>query len=200
MEHFICSPSSMTTFPANFFIPHTNKKTFFYVKASKKQSKKNLSRILTTEAAVQGIERRALSANSTRLWPKSVLEALTGAIINNQWESALKHGYASLLYEKMVAEGLKPSVDVYTSLVSVYGLSGHFQEAFDQMLSVTVVNRTFVPWDFLGGNPNANPQEKVVDLVEAEVAPSGTRSYANVTKQKFGRNVDVRSPYPWMPW
>ncbi|KAF9587071.1 hypothetical protein IFM89_039757 [Coptis chinensis] len=76
MEHFTCSPSSMTTFPANFFIPHTNKKTFFYVKASKKQSKKKLSRILTTEAAVQGIERRALSANSTRLWPKSVLEAL----------------------------------------------------------------------------------------------------------------------------
>ncbi|KAF9587069.1 hypothetical protein IFM89_039755 [Coptis chinensis] len=136
MEHrflcssLTCSPSSLTTFPANFFIPHTNKKTFFYLKASKKQSKKKLSRILTTEAAVQGIERRALSANSTRLWPKSVLEALTVAITNNQWESALKPGYASLLYEKMVAEGLKPFVDVYTSLVSVYGLSGHFQEAF----------------------------------------------------------------------
>lgn len=37
---------------------------------------------------------------------------------------------ASLLFEVMLSEGLKPTVDVYTALVSVYGQSGLLHKAF----------------------------------------------------------------------
>lgn len=55
-----------------------------------KCSKKNLSRILRTEAAIRGIHRKANSEKYTNLWPKAVLKALDDAIRDNRWDSALK--------------------------------------------------------------------------------------------------------------
>ncbi|CAN4076839.1 unnamed protein product [Withania somnifera] len=132
-------------------------------------SNRNLSRILRTEAAIRGIERKANSEKYTNLWPKAVLEALDEAVRDNRWESALKifnllrkqhwyeprcHTYAkllvmlgkckqpnqaNLLFEIMLADGLQPTVDLYTALVSAYGLSGLIDEALrtiDDMKSV----------------------------------------------------------------
>ncbi|XP_022770104.1 pentatricopeptide repeat-containing protein At3g53170 [Durio zibethinus] len=95
-----------------------------------------------------------------RLWPKAVLEALDEAIKKNSWDSALEifgllrkqHWYeprcqtytklimmlgkckqpeqASLLFETMLSEGLKPTIDVYTALVYAYGKSGFIDKAF----------------------------------------------------------------------
>ncbi|XP_072962354.1 pentatricopeptide repeat-containing protein At3g53170 isoform X1 [Typha angustifolia] len=125
-----------------------------------KDPKRELSRILRTEAAVIGVERKAVgSAKSTRLWPRAVLEALDVAISNNRWESALEifgllrkqnwyrpksQTYAKLLtmlgkcrqpehacalFRVMLSEGHKPTLDVYTSLIGAYGLSGLLDEA-----------------------------------------------------------------------
>lgn len=55
-----------------------------------KCSRENLSRILRTEAAIKGIERKANSGKYTNLWPKAVLEALDDAIRDNRWATALK--------------------------------------------------------------------------------------------------------------
>ncbi|KAK8491431.1 hypothetical protein V6N13_046028 [Hibiscus sabdariffa] len=96
----------------------------------------------------------------TKLWPKAVLEALDEAIKDNAWHSALEifallrkqHWYeprcqtytklivmlgkckqaqqASLLFETMLSEGLKPTIDVYTALVHAHGKSGLIDEAF----------------------------------------------------------------------
>lgn len=52
-----------------------------------------LSRILRTEAAVSGVSRKAAAASrqqSTRLWPRAVLEALDSAVASCRWESALE--------------------------------------------------------------------------------------------------------------
>ncbi|KAF9675565.1 hypothetical protein SADUNF_Sadunf09G0045400 [Salix dunnii] len=125
-----------------------------------RQSKKELSRILRTEAAIKAIEQKANSKKYNNLWPKAVLEALDEAIKENQWESALKifellrkqHWYeprtrtytkllmmlgkcrqpeeGSLLFEVLLSDGLKPTVDVYTALVSAYGKSGQLDKAF----------------------------------------------------------------------
>ncbi|EFH54164.1 pentatricopeptide repeat-containing protein [Arabidopsis lyrata subsp. lyrata] len=125
--------------------------------------KKELSRILRTDAAVKGIERKANSEKYLTLWPKAVLEALDEAIKENRWQSALKifhllrkqHWYepkcktytklfkvlgnckqpdqASLLFEVMLSEGLKPTIDVYTSLIAVYGKSELLDKAFSTL-------------------------------------------------------------------
>ncbi|CAL5380303.1 unnamed protein product [Camellia sinensis] len=141
------------------------------IKAAKKRSqnsaqriqrlpKKDLSRILRTEAAIKAIERKANSTKYNRLWPKAVLEALDDAIREHRWESALKifnllrkqHWYeprcqtytkllvllgkcrqpkqASLLFEILRSDGLQPTLDVYAALVGAYGLSGLLVEAF----------------------------------------------------------------------
>uniref|UniRef100_A0A1J3D087 Pentatricopeptide repeat-containing protein n=1 Tax=Noccaea caerulescens TaxID=107243 RepID=A0A1J3D087_NOCCA len=121
---------------------------------------KELSRILRADAAVKGIERKANSEKYITLWPKAVLEALDEAIRENRWQSSLKifnllrkqHWYeprcktytklfkvlgnckqpdqASLLFEVMLSEGLKPTIDVYTSLIAVYGKSELLEKAF----------------------------------------------------------------------
>ncbi|CAA0825519.1 Tetratricopeptide repeat (TPR)-like superfamily protein [Striga hermonthica] len=126
----------------------------------RKISKKDLSRILRTESAIKAIEGKVNSSKYNNLWPKAVLEALSDAIKHNRWESALKifellrrqHWYeprrqtyakllvmlgkckqtnqASLLFETMLSDGLKPAVDVYTSLVGAYAVNGLFDEAF----------------------------------------------------------------------
>ncbi|KAL5543478.1 hypothetical protein UlMin_007262 [Ulmus minor] len=138
--------------------------------SSKGIQKKDLSRILRTDAAIRNVERKANSKKYNRLWPKAVLEALDEAIRNNFWESALKifellrmqHWYeprcqtytkllmmlgkckqpkqAGLLFEIMLSDGLKPTIDVYTALVSAYGQSGLLDDAFstlDDMKSVS---------------------------------------------------------------
>ncbi|WOG99452.1 hypothetical protein DCAR_0518804 [Daucus carota subsp. sativus] len=125
-----------------------------------KSSNKNLAHILRTEAAILRVERKADSRKYTRLWPKAVLEALDDAIKAKRWQSALKifdllrkqHWYepkgqtytkllvmlgkcrqpnqASLLFEIMLSEGLQPTIDVYTALLSAYGFSGLIDKAF----------------------------------------------------------------------
>ncbi|XVF33706.1 hypothetical protein REPUB_Repub17cG0191300 [Reevesia pubescens] len=95
-----------------------------------------------------------------KLWPKPILEALDEAIKDQSWDSALEifgllrkqHWYgprcqtytklimmlgkckqpeqASLLFETMLSEGLKPTIDVYTALVHAYGNSGFIDKAF----------------------------------------------------------------------
>ncbi|XP_042000725.1 pentatricopeptide repeat-containing protein At3g53170-like [Salvia splendens] len=135
----------------------------------RKLSKKELSRVLRKESAIQSVERKANSSKYNNLWPKSVLEALNDAIKQNRWESALKifnllrrqqwyearcqtytkllvmlgkckqPNQAFLLFETMLSDGLKPTVDVYTALVSAYALNGLLDKAFcviDEMKSV----------------------------------------------------------------
>ncbi|OAY64478.1 pentatricopeptide repeat-containing protein At3g53170 [Ananas comosus] len=134
------------------------------------EPKRELSHILRTEAAVLGVEKRAGSASSTRLWPRAVLEALESSISDNRWESALEifgllrkqrwyqpksRTYARLLtmlgkcrqpehatslFRAMLSEGVKPTLDVYTSLVGAYGFSGLLEEAFltvDEMKTIS---------------------------------------------------------------
>lgn len=57
-----------------------------------KDPKKDLSRILRTEAAIKGVENKAKSWKHKQLWPKAVLEALDDAIKGCQWENALMVG------------------------------------------------------------------------------------------------------------
>ncbi|KAK3031107.1 hypothetical protein RJ639_036847, partial [Escallonia herrerae] len=125
-----------------------------------KPNKKSLSHILRTEAAIRAIERKANTTKYNRLWPKAVLEALDDAIRQRRWESALKifsllrkqHWYeprgqtytkllvmlgkcrqpkqASLLFEVMLSDGLRPTLDIYTALLSAYGYSGLLDKAF----------------------------------------------------------------------
>lgn len=135
-----------------------------------KVSKKDLSRILRTEAAIRGVERKTNSKKHNSLWPKAVLEALDEAIVENRWEAALKifellrkqHWYeprtrtytkllvmlgkckqpeqAGFLFELMLSEGIKPTIDVYTTLLGAYGKSGLLNKAFsifDDMKSVS---------------------------------------------------------------
>ncbi|CAL1367405.1 unnamed protein product [Linum trigynum] len=135
-----------------------------------KPIKKTLSNILRTEAAIKAIEQKANSNKHNTLWPKAVLDALDDAISDDSWESALKilgllrkqqwyeprsriysrlmmmlgrcrqPEQASLLFEMMRCDGMKPTIDVYTGLVSAYGQSGRFQEAFsiiDEMKSAS---------------------------------------------------------------
>nr|XP_043617881.1 pentatricopeptide repeat-containing protein At3g53170 [Erigeron canadensis] len=96
-----------------------------------------------------------------RFSPKLLLEALDNATRHKRWESALKifdllrnqHWYeprcqtytkllvmlgkcrqptkASLLFEVMLQDGLKPTIDVYTALVSAYGYSGLLNNALE---------------------------------------------------------------------
>ncbi|KAL3834814.1 hypothetical protein ACJIZ3_009550 [Penstemon smallii] len=123
-------------------------------------SKKELSRILRTDAAVEAIEKKSNSSKYKTLWPKPVLEALDHAIKLNRWESALKifgllrqqdwyeprcqtyakllvmlgksnqPNQASLLLETMLSDGLQPTLDVYTALVGAFAHNGHFDIAF----------------------------------------------------------------------
>lgn len=170
------NPSKTSKFPSHFVVrmgkKNSNNNNIETSKGfhQKEYSKGNLCRILRTEAAVKGIEKKANSQKFTNLSPKAVLEALDDSIANNQWESSLKKfellrrqqwyeprtqtyaklltmlgkcrqpRVASLLFERMLSEGLKPTIYVYTSLVGAYGLGGLFDEAFqtiDEMKSVS---------------------------------------------------------------
>ncbi|KAE9584821.1 putative pentatricopeptide [Lupinus albus] len=125
-----------------------------------KDPMKDLSRILRTEAAIKGVKNKVNSWKNKQLWPKAVLEALDEAIKGLRWQAALKvfallrkqrwyeprcHTYAKLLmmlgkcrrpeeasylFELMLSDGLKPTIDAYTALVSAYGQSGFLDQAF----------------------------------------------------------------------
>ncbi|KAL6659948.1 hypothetical protein ACP70R_002070 [Stipagrostis hirtigluma subsp. patula] len=120
-----------------------------------------LASILRTEAAVSGVSRKAAATRqqSTRLWPRAVLEALDAAVASCRWESALEifellrkqrwyeprsqtyarllmmlgkcrqPGPATALFKAMLSERLRPTADVYTALVGAYGYSGLLEEA-----------------------------------------------------------------------
>ncbi|KAL3611356.1 hypothetical protein D5086_002376 [Populus alba] len=95
--------------------------------------------------------------------PKAVLEAPDEAIKEKQWESALKqhwyeprtktdtkllmmigkcrqHEEASLLYEVMQSDGLKPTIDVYAALVSAFGQSGQLDKAFSAVAEMKPIS------------------------------------------------------------
>ncbi|CAM8892058.1 unnamed protein product [Rhodiola kirilowii] len=139
-------------------------------KGLQNDSGKELSRMLRTESAILGIEKKANSKRHNNLWPKAILEALDDAIKKNNCESALKifgllrkqYWYqprcqtytkllmmlgkcrqadeASVLFETLLLDGLKPTIDVYTALASAYGESGFIEKAFsvvDDMKTVS---------------------------------------------------------------
>ncbi|KAK6933841.1 Pentatricopeptide repeat [Dillenia turbinata] len=151
-------------------------------KGRQKEPSKELSRILRTEAAVKAIEKKANSKKYNHLSPKPILEALDVAVSHNNWETALKifgllrkqlwyvprcqtytkllmmlgkcnqPEQASLLFEIMQTEGLRPSIDVYTALVSAYGLSGHLDRAIctvNEMKLVSDCNPNVVTYSTL---------------------------------------------------
>lgn len=175
--HFFTPTTCSTKFPYRNTPLLSPRVRFLVIKSGRrgrsqelqKQPKKELSRILRTEAAVKSIERKANSNKYHNLLPKAVLEALDEAIRGNRWESALKifsllrkqHWYeprsqtytkllvmlgkckqpkqASFLFEILKMDGLKPTIDAYTALVSAYGLSGLFDEAFSTLESMKLV-------------------------------------------------------------
>lgn len=121
---------------------------------------KSLDIILRREAAMANIEKKAGPKMSRKLLPRTVLEALTGRIDGNHWESALKvfeimreqlwyrpnpriytkllvmlgkckqYERANSLFQLMIEEGLEPSIESYTALVSAYSRSGLLHKAF----------------------------------------------------------------------
>ncbi|KMZ56252.1 Pentatricopeptide repeat-containing protein [Zostera marina] len=152
----------------HLFIVRSTKRT--KSETPKHEVKRKLSHILRTEAAILGVERKAATTTSRTLWPRAVLEALENAVAGDRWESALKifgllrkqnwynpksqtyarlltmlgrckqADHARFLFQIMLSETLKPTVDVYTSLVGAYGYSGRLDEAFrtiDEMKSIS---------------------------------------------------------------
>ncbi|KNA23639.1 hypothetical protein SOVF_023230 [Spinacia oleracea] len=137
-----------------------NKTEVPVLKGLQKRQKKELSKILWTEAAIKAIEGKAESKKFKNLSPKAVLEALDEAIQHSKWESALKifgllrkqqwyeprcqtytkllmllgkcrkAEQAGLLFEVLLSDGLQPTVDVFTALVNAYGMCGLFDLAF----------------------------------------------------------------------
>ncbi|KAM1064530.1 hypothetical protein COP1_028665 [Malus domestica] len=170
------------------------------------KEQKNLSQLLRTDAAVRNIERKANSKKYNNLWPKAVLEALDEAIAANLWETALKifgllrkqHWYeprcqtytkllmmlgkcrqpeqASLLFELMLSDGLKPTVDVYTALVSVYGKSGLLDKAFstvDDMKSVSDCKPDVYTYSILINSCTKFNRPDLIERVLAEMSYLG---------------------------
>ncbi|KAJ1691568.1 hypothetical protein LUZ63_015723 [Rhynchospora breviuscula] len=92
-------------------------------------AKQALSRILTTEAAVLRVGRRAAAAmanakSKRRLWPRAVLEALDEAIAHGRWEAALQ--IFSLLRNQV---WYKPRSQTYARLIALLGKCGRAKEA-----------------------------------------------------------------------
>ncbi|KAI9116364.1 hypothetical protein K1719_012531 [Acacia pycnantha] len=196
---------------------HTPKLRRFRVQSSKqssdpgslglqKDTKKDLSRILRTEAAISGIENKVNSRKYKQLWPKAVLEALHEAINEIRWEAALKifallrkqlwyeprcQTYtkllmmlgkcrkpeeASLLFEVMLSEGLKPTVDVYTALVSAYAQSGFLHKAFglvEDMKSVTNCKPDIYTYSILLNNCTKHSRFDLIERILAEMSYLG---------------------------
>ncbi|KAL9436287.1 hypothetical protein AB3S75_022355 [Citrus x aurantiifolia] len=123
-------------------------------------SKKAISVILRREATKAVIEKKRGPVNSKKLLPRTVLEALNERITALRWESALKvfellreqlwykpnaAVYVKLivmlgkckqpekaheLFQAMVDEGCDANTQSFTALLSAYGRSGLFDEAF----------------------------------------------------------------------
>lgn len=101
LSSFSSTPTTRSTIVLNEKLSSAPKLRRFFVQASKrctkpvssglqKDPKKDLSRILRTEAAIRGVENKANSKKYKQLWPKAVLEALDEAIKEIRWEAALK--------------------------------------------------------------------------------------------------------------
>ncbi|KAK9147505.1 hypothetical protein Scep_006262 [Stephania cephalantha] len=149
---------------------------------------------------------KAKSAKFTHLCPKVVLEALEDSIRKNQWESALENfgllrkqqwyqprcqtytkllvmlgkcrqpGQARMLFEKMLVEGIKPTVDVYTSLVSAYGLNGFLDEAFctvEEMKSFSDCKPDIYTYSILINCCVKHRRFDLIDLVLSEMSYLG---------------------------
>ncbi|CAN6440270.1 unnamed protein product [Victoria cruziana] len=123
-------------------------------------SRKAISIILRREATKAIIEKKRGSANSRKLLPRTVLEALHERITAFRWESALKvfdllreqlwykpnagiyiklivmlgkckqPEKAHILFDAMVDEGCNITHEAYTALLSAYSRSGLFDQAF----------------------------------------------------------------------
>ncbi|KAF3772492.1 Pentatricopeptide repeat-containing protein [Nymphaea thermarum] len=123
-------------------------------------SQKAISIILRREATKAVIEKKRGSANSRKLLPRTVLEALHERITSLRWESALKvfelmreqlwykpnagiyiklivmlgkckqTEKARILFDAMVDEGCNINHEAYTALLSAYSRSGLFDQAF----------------------------------------------------------------------
>ncbi|XP_028776288.1 pentatricopeptide repeat-containing protein At3g53170 [Neltuma alba] len=196
---------------------NTRKLRRFHVQSSKqcsnpessglqKDTRKDLSRILRTEAAIRGIENKANAKKYKQLWPKAVLEALDEAIKEIRWEAALKifallrkqlwyeprcQTYtkllmmlgkcrkpeeASLLFEVMLSEGLKPTIDVYTALVSAYAQSGLLHKAFDlveDMKSVTDCKPDIYTYSILLNSCTKHRRFDLIEHILAEMSYLG---------------------------
>ncbi|KAI4302513.1 hypothetical protein MLD38_038248 [Melastoma candidum] len=172
----------------------------------RKQTEKELSRILRTESAVEGIERKSNSNKHKSLWPRAVLEALDDAIARNRHISALKifgllrkqwwyvprcqtytrllvmlgkcrqSRQAELLFDLMLSEGLKPTVDVYTALVGAYGQSGCFDEALstiEAMKSGSACQPDVYTYSVLIGGCTLWRQFDLVDQLVADMSYLG---------------------------
>lgn len=171
-----------------------------------KEPGKDLSRILWTEAAIKNIERKSKSNKYNNLWPKAVLEALNEAIKQFRWESALQifgllrkqHWYeprsqtytkllvmlgkcrkaeeARKLFEVLLSDGLKPTIDVCTALVNAYGLSNQFDLAFltlDDMKSVYDCKPDVHTYSVLINCCLKNHRVDLVDKILAEMSYFG---------------------------
>ncbi|XP_054816679.1 pentatricopeptide repeat-containing protein At3g53170 [Prosopis cineraria] len=171
-----------------------------------KDPKKALSRILRTEAAIRGVENKANSRKYRQLWPKAVLEALDEAIKEIRWDAALKifallrkqlwykprcQTYtkllmmlgkcrkpeeASLLFEVMLSEGIKPTIDVYTALVSAYAQSGLLHKAFhvvEDMKAVTNCKPDIYTYSILLNSCTKLRQFDLIEHILAEMSYLG---------------------------
>ncbi|KAH9294301.1 hypothetical protein KI387_040494, partial [Taxus chinensis] len=132
---------------------------------AKKASRRTTSAILRMEAAKAGVERKAkanakAAKNSTLLYPRALLEALTDRIHNSQWRSALQvfgllrkqqwyqpnteiyikllvmlgrcrqHEKAHILFQMMLKERCHVTVEAYTAVLAAYGRNGCLEKAF----------------------------------------------------------------------
>ncbi|KAL0456215.1 UNVERIFIED_CONTAM: Pentatricopeptide repeat-containing protein [Sesamum latifolium] len=107
MELLLRSPANLRL--SSFKVELSSKKSLDCDNNSQSQglqfklSKKDLSRILRTEAAIKAIEKKANSSKYKNLWPKAILEALSDAIKENRWESALKVACSSFFCNRTFA-------------------------------------------------------------------------------------------------
>ncbi|KAI4341597.1 hypothetical protein MLD38_026301 [Melastoma candidum] len=151
-------------------------------------SQKAISIILRREATKEVIEnKRKTGANSKKLLPRTVLEALHDRITALRWESALKvfelmreqmwykpnpATYIKMivmlgkckqptkaleLFQVMVEEGCPANHESYTALLSAYSRSGLFDKAF------LILDRMKNSLDYQGIKPNTVTYNTLID-------------------------------------
>ncbi|MED6151273.1 hypothetical protein PIB30_080953 [Stylosanthes scabra] len=98
-----------------------------------KDSNKDLSRILRTEAAIKGVENKGKSWKHRQLWPKAVLEALDEAIKGCRWQTALKaagmfEDMENTLADMVESGNCQPDVFTLNSIIGAYGKGRKFDK------------------------------------------------------------------------